>query len=167
MQYRDDLPRILVLLATLALAPLAQADEEQFVNLQGAIESLDRLIAEPAPTDLSEEERADWDDQTIWLRSVRDRYAEVAEEYAATDDAVVPRSDVEGTTSNSPGRTSGVTNTTGQTSQSAVANMALSSQRFIALQNTVQQESQKYQTLSNVTRARHDVAMNSINNIRQ
>ena len=167
MQYRDDLPRILVLLATLALASLAQAVEEQFVNLQGAIESLDRLIAEPAPTDLSEEERADWDDQTIWLRSVRDRYAEVAEEYAATEDAVIPRSGIERATSNSLGERPGVTNTTGQTSQSAVSNMALSSQRFLTLQNTVQQESRKYQTLSNVTKARHDVAMSSINNIRQ
>jgi hypothetical protein len=166
MRYRDYLPRFLVLLVTLALATLAHGDGQRTIDLQEAIKSLDLLIAEPAPTDLSQEERADWDDQTVWLRSVRDRYAEVAEDHAATDDAVVPRSGAEGTTSNSLGGTSGVTDTTSQASEPVVVTMARTNRRFLALQSAVQQESRKYQTTSNAARARHQVAMNSINNIR-
>lgn len=37
---------------------------------------------------------------------------------------------------------------------------------FLALQNAVQMESRKYQTLSNASKARHDVAMAAIRNMR-
>jgi hypothetical protein len=36
----------------------------------------------------------------------------------------------------------------------------------LALQNAIQMESRKYQTLSNITRARHDIAMASVRNLR-
>ncbi len=38
--------------------------------------------------------------------------------------------------------------------------------QFLALQNSMQQESRKYQTLSNALKARHDTAMNSIRNMK-
>jgi hypothetical protein len=37
---------------------------------------------------------------------------------------------------------------------------------FMALQNATQNESRKFQTLSNASRARHDVAMNAIRNMK-
>lgn len=158
---RNDhfLLRLLVVLTTVTIAPLAlaQAEGDPLTNLQGAIDSLDRLIAEPPPEELTEEEFATWDEQTVWLRSVRDRYAEVVEDFD-----VEPESESVTTRS---GTASAVT--TQQTSQAVVADMAQKSQRFLALQNAVQQESRKYQTLSAAAKARHDVAMKSINNIRQ
>ncbi len=38
--------------------------------------------------------------------------------------------------------------------------------QFLALQNAVQMESRKFQTLSNASKARHDIAMSSIRNIK-
>jgi len=38
--------------------------------------------------------------------------------------------------------------------------------QFLALQNSMQQQSRQYQTISNALRARHDTAMNSIRNMK-
>jgi len=38
--------------------------------------------------------------------------------------------------------------------------------QFLALQNSMQQESRRFQTISNAMRARHDMAMNSIRNMK-
>ncbi len=38
--------------------------------------------------------------------------------------------------------------------------------QFLALRNSMQMESQKYQTISNTLKARHDIAMNSIRNMK-
>lgn len=46
-------------------------------------------------------------------------------------------------------------------------NRALSdTMQFLALQNSVQQESRRYQTISNALKASHDAAMNSIGNMK-
>lgn len=51
-------------------------------------------------------------------------------------------------------------------SGSMVAEMAKQNAQFMALQNAVQMESRKFQTLSNVAKARHDIAMSAIRNTR-
>ena len=38
--------------------------------------------------------------------------------------------------------------------------------QFLTLQNNMQQENQKFSTLSNVMKVRHDTAKNSISNVR-
>lgn len=38
--------------------------------------------------------------------------------------------------------------------------------QFLALRNSMQMESRKYQTISNALKARHDIAMNSIRNMK-
>ena len=38
--------------------------------------------------------------------------------------------------------------------------------QFLALQNSMQQQSRQYQTISNALKARHDIAMNSIRNMK-
>ena len=40
------------------------------------------------------------------------------------------------------------------------------STQFMSLQNSIQQESRKYQTLSNASKARHDIAKSAIQNMR-
>ena len=47
---------------------------------------------------------------------------------------------------------------------SMVSEMAAMNMQFMALQNAVQMESRKFQTLSNASKARHDIAMASIRN---
>jgi hypothetical protein len=47
-----------------------------------------------------------------------------------------------------------------------VAKMAAMNMEFLALQNATQAESRKFQTLSNASKARHDIAMNAINALR-
>ncbi len=47
-----------------------------------------------------------------------------------------------------------------------VASMASMNMQFLALQNAVQNESRKFQTLSNASKARHDVALNAIRNMK-
>jgi len=49
---------------------------------------------------------------------------------------------------------------------SMVSEMAAMNMQFMALQNAVQNESRKYQTVSNASRARHDIAMNAIRNMK-
>lgn len=48
----------------------------------------------------------------------------------------------------------------------AVAPMAAMNMQFLALQNAVQNESRKFQTLSNASKARHDIALNAIRNMK-
>jgi hypothetical protein len=38
--------------------------------------------------------------------------------------------------------------------------------QFLALQEATQQESRRFQTLSNASKARHDVALNAIRNMK-
>jgi hypothetical protein len=52
----------------------------------------------------------------------------------------------------------------GQTGNNMMQDMMAMNMQFMALQQRVQQESQRFQTLSNVLRSKHDVAMNSIRN---
>jgi hypothetical protein len=47
-----------------------------------------------------------------------------------------------------------------------VAKMAAMNMQFLALQNATQAESRKFQTLSNASKARHDVALNAINSLK-
>ena len=47
-----------------------------------------------------------------------------------------------------------------------VTELAKMNQQFAELQKTTQQESRRFQTLSNASKARHDVAMNAIRNMK-
>lgn len=50
--------------------------------------------------------------------------------------------------------------------KSLVAEMAAMNMQFLALQEATQEESRKFQTLSNASQARHDIAMNAIRNMK-
>jgi hypothetical protein len=50
--------------------------------------------------------------------------------------------------------------------EEAVQKMAQLNTQFLALQEATQMESRKFQTLSNASKARHDIALNAIRNMR-
>jgi len=113
-----------------------QAIENRRAKLRTAIGELDALIRRERRADLDARQRAEWNEQTKWLESVRNRYQEMQTAYSS------PRQ------------------------RAGTADMARLNAQFLALQNAVQMESRKYQTLSNASKARHDVAMKSIQNTR-
>jgi hypothetical protein len=47
-----------------------------------------------------------------------------------------------------------------------VEKMAAMNMQFLALRQASEKESRKFQTLSNASKARHDIAMNAIRNLR-
>ena len=55
---------------------------------------------------------------------------------------------------------------TGGTGAGMMQDMMSQNMQFLALQDAIQQESRTFQTLSNATQARHDVAMSSMRNTR-
>ena len=105
-------------------------------KLKAAITKFDELIRRQPPAELTPQQLAEWNEQTRWLKSVRDRYQQMNAAY-------------------SPARGS-----------SPMREMAKLNAQFLALQNAVQMESRKYQTISNASKARHDVAMAAIRNTR-
>lgn len=105
-------------------------------KLKAAVTTFDELIRRKPPASLTRRQLAEWNEHTKWLESVRDRYQKMHSAY-------------------SPVRQSSPTTDTAK----------LNSQ-FLALQNAVQMESRKFQTLSNVSKARHDIAMAAIRNTR-
>jgi hypothetical protein len=118
-------------------SPVAvEESDESAATIQSAIGILNDLVAETPPGGLSRPERAAYDRHTAWLLDVRDRL----------EAHVGLRNQVSG---------SGM-----------VAEMTRMNQEFLELQQAVQSESRKYQTLSNASKARHDVAMNAIRNMK-
>lgn len=118
-------------------------------DLGRTIAALDELIGRPAPDGLTRVQHATWNDQTAWLTSVRQRYYELSESYAAAEKNVAAaRAD------------------DASSGESMANRMAQMNMQLVALQNAIQMESRKFQTLSNASKARHDTAMNSIRNMK-
>ena len=105
-------------------------------KLTAAIRKFDELIRRKPPESLTRRQLTEWNEQTKWLKSVRDRYQEMDAAY-------------------SPSR-----------QRAPATDMAKLNMQFLALQNAVQMESRKFQTLSSASKARHDIAMAAIRNTR-
>ena len=105
--------------------------------------SLDAQISVARPKTLSRTELAKWNEHTTWLTSVRDRYANL-------------ETSMRGAFGDTPGLNGG----------DMVQKMAQMNMQFLALQEATQMESRKFQTLSNASKARHDVALNAIRNMK-
>lgn len=113
-----------------------QVVEDRQNRLKAAIATFDELIRRKPPTGLTPGQLAEWNEQTRWLESVRDRYQKMNSAYL-------------------PAR-----------QRSPATDMATLNAEFLTLQNAVQMESRKFQTLSNASKARHDIAMAAIRNTR-
>jgi hypothetical protein len=138
-------------------------------SLSGAASILDELIARPQPTGVSRAELAAWNDQTAWLESVRSRYQSLAEDYAAAGGASSAAPFVPGGAVVSAAVSGGTTRAAGAdpraTSSSAAPStdpLAELDAQLLTLQEAIQAESRRFQTLSNASKARHDTAMKAI-----
>jgi hypothetical protein len=133
-------------------------------GLAAAVATLDQLIASPRPAGLSRAEAATWDEQTAWLRSVSDRYRPLGTAYGGANLAApfipggaVVSAAITGPAPAPPARPG---------ASAAAPSLAELDAQFLALQQAVQNESRRFQTLSNASKARHDVAMNAIRNLK-
>ncbi len=136
---------------TPAVAPVAPPAQVQTVDaarirlsaVQAAIETLDAQIALPMPRKLTPAEATEWKEHGAWLSGVRGRFATfLAENGGAFGDT--------------PGLSGG----------DMVKKMAQMNRHFLALQEATQMESRRFQTLSNASKARHDIALNAIRNMK-
>jgi hypothetical protein len=137
-----------------AVAPLAtpvpvktvDAARVRLSTVQSAIEVLDEQIALPASPALTPAQLVQWNEHGDWLSSVRERYADfLAENGGAFGD------------------TPGLMGAAGKDMMQKMAQMNL---QFLELQQATQTESRRFQTLSNASKARHEVAMNAIRNMK-
>jgi hypothetical protein len=171
----------------------AETAVQNLDRIQKAVADIDTALNMPTPH-LPPMQLRGWNEQTAWLRGVRTRLGEAAQriKQKATfgtklggftkgvasmglnvAGAAIPGGNVLNNAlggafgsnlAGGGGRQEGTTaNTTGG---SMVAEMAAMNMQFLALQNAVQMESRKFQTLSNASKARHDIAMRSISNTR-
>jgi hypothetical protein len=131
-----------------AAAPVQTVDaaRSRLSGVQATIAALDAQIAEPAPRGLTAAQLAEWKEHGAWLLSVRQRYATFLAENGGTF-----------------GDTPGLAGVAGADMAKKMAQMNV---QFLALQEATQQESRRFQTLSNASKARHDVALNAIRNMK-
>ncbi len=115
-------------------------------SVQAAIDVLDQQIAVPVPDKQSSAQVAEWKEHGAWLASVRERYAN----FLAQNGGAF-------------GGTPGLVGTAGADMAKQMAQM---NTQFLALQEATQTESRRFQTLSNASKARHDIALNAIRNMK-
>jgi len=131
--------------STVTVAPVQTVDAARvrLSGVQAAIATLDAQIAAPAPRSLTAAQQAEWKEHGAWLSSVRQRYATFLAENGG-----------------SFGDTPGVSGA------DMAKRMAQMNMQFLALQEATQMESRRFQTLSNASKARHDIALNAIRNMK-
>ena len=139
---------------TVAPAPTATVEPVKTVDaarirlsgVQAAVATLDKQLALEPPRGLTAAELSEWKEHGAWLSSLRERYANfLAENGGAFGDT--------------PGLA-------GKAGADMMKKMAQMNMQFLALQEATQMESRKFQTLSNASKARHEIAMNAIRNIK-
>jgi hypothetical protein len=146
-------------LCTIAAAPLTTAEsdpwntrdarklralsKERAEAIDGVTRELGRLIVQAAPRKMTLDEQAGWRAQTEWLKTIHSRMAG----YRAKMTEKVFGHDL-------------------PDGKALVEEMAAMNQEFLKLREATQRESRKFQTLSNASKVRHDIAMNAIRNLR-
>lgn len=136
-------PTVTPVTATPVLVRTVDAARIRLSSVQAAIAALDAQIATPAPRALAPAELAQWKEHGAWLSRVRTRFADFLAENGGNfgDSAGLKGADM-------------------------MQKMAEMNSQFLALQQATQTESRRFQTLSNASKARHDIAMNAIRNIK-
>jgi hypothetical protein len=182
MQNRGPIIALVSCALALIGSSAALAQQTSVDTREEAIVALNELIEMPVPRGLSSAERSTWAEQTRWLTSVRNRYREFSISYAA------PISNSAGQDAAAPAVPGGAVVSAAVTGLGAMKNadepsergerarvapptspparVDQSNDRLIELQQAVQNESRRFQTLSNVLKARHDAAMNAIRNMK-
>ncbi len=133
-------------LATPVPVKTVDAARIRLSSVQTAIDVLDKQIAAPVRSKLTPEQLVEWKEHGAWLASVRERYAN----FLAQNGGAF-------------GGTPGLMGTAGADMAKQMAQMNM---QFLALQEATQTESRRFQTLSNASKARHDIALNAIRNMK-
>ena len=114
-------------------------------SVQTAIATLDGQIAIPAPKDLTAVELVEWNEHGDWLSAVRERYANFLAENGGNF-----------------GDTAGLRTASADLTKQVAAMNA----QFLKLQEATQIEARRFQILSNASKARHEIAMNAVRNMK-
>lgn len=99
--------------------------------------TLDSAINIPPPNTLTKSQLDEWRKQTGWLMDIRKKMSDHKKALGILKQ--------------------------GETMETHMAQMNI---QFLALQEATQMESRKFQTLSNASKARHDIALNAIRNMK-
>ncbi|MFN0181524.1 MAG: hypothetical protein ACKVZ0_22160 [Gemmatimonadales bacterium] len=134
----------LLVLAGTTLDGQDPAAKKVFV-LPHVLEAVGKAIDTPAPAGLSAADQKAYAAQTVWLRSVQTRIQPLAAEYSVK----APR-DV----------------ATGQSSGKRQHGPGVIVRGWDPLQKAIEDESRQFETLSGLLKARHDIAMNAIRNLK-
>ncbi len=119
--------------------------EKKAFVLPHVLEAVVTAIDQPAPTGLSAADQKSYAAQTEWLKSVRSRLEPLAAKY----DVTAPRDVATG-------------QATGKRQHGSVVIM----KEWGPLKATFEREGHQFDALSGVLKARHDIAMNAIRNLK-
>ena len=121
---------------------------------------LEELIQQPVPKELTKEQVKNWKEQTQWLKSVSERLAAYQEKQKQSSEPSEP------VLTTKVGQPKKVTVKQKEAATTAMTATTQTNMEFQNLQNSIQMESRKFQTLSNAAKARHDVAMAAVRNLK-
>lgn len=157
---------LLVAVCLTAAAPLTAQDpaERKTFTLPHVLEVVGQAIDQPVPAGLSAADQRAWAAQTEWLRSVRSRL----EAYGVKTGAIAPRDAASGQATGkrvAAPRDAASGQATGKR-VAAPGDSTGTDGELETLRQGIEREGQKYTTLSNVMKTRHDVAMNAIRNLK-
>jgi hypothetical protein len=110
---------------------------ERLSSLKTFDKTLETLVIQAPPKQSSKSDLEQWRKQTQWFSVTRKNYSDYKADLMKVKQ--------------------------GETLE---AHMAQMNMQFLALQEATQMESRKFQTLSNASKARHDIALNAIRNMK-
>ncbi len=122
--------------------------KQQLKKIEITITQLRKLLSQPIPKNLTKKEKKEWQRHSAWLKKSIQRINKFQQQHKGPK--VYSKSN----------KSTKITDKNMQQSQ-----MNFNAQ-LLALQNALQQESRRYQTLSNASKTRHQTAMNSIRNMK-
>lgn len=139
------------------------------LTVSDALAAIQKLIDQLLSSSASAAERDAYGAQTEWLRSVHKRLSDVADPAATS---VAPRDRATGMAlgrtarDQATGQASGRRASEASPGQASGARMDASDKAIGDLKSAIELEARKFQTLSNASKARHDMAMSSIRNLK-
>lgn len=147
-----------LLLPTLAIAQPAKTAAPTataaMIDPDASLATLKKLIDEPAPAGLAEKEKAEYVSLTAWIKSAYDRVITARDAGSGMASGKAAQNGVKSPRDVATGQASGK------------RQHGVSAADMVRLQSTFETESRKFQTLSNASKARHEMAMAAIRNMK-
>ena len=134
--------------------PAAPTASAATIDPDASLAALKKLIDAPAPAGLSEKDRAEYASHTAWIKSAYDRVITAREAGSGMATGKVADNGVKSPRDVATGQSSGK------------RQHGVPAADIVRLRGTFETESRRFQTLSNASKARHDIAMNAIRNMK-